>query len=279
MVKRSAFLFAASFAWACAAASAPHLPPVPGVGPVDRRVPVDMSRPPWAALVRVQTELGERCTGFVVAPRVVVTAAHCLFLPKVGGFIQPRSVHVLLAYDAGRYAGHAQVVRFTIPDGYRPLDEAATAGLDRAVLVLDHRLLPAAAVLGVAAAPSALPAPALLGGYGQDRDEVAIAEPGCHVLAEMRDAQGRRLLAHDCQATRGTSGAPLLWRRPDGHWAAIGIQIEARAASGGVAVPLLGPDAPTPADSSADSRPGSVVPAVPATPSSHMPPIPGSPSG
>ena len=276
MVKRSAVFFLLSLGWACAAATARSLPLVPGVGAVDRRVPVDMSRPPWSALVRVQTELGERCTGFVVAPQVVVTAAHCLFLPRVGGFIRPRSVHVLLAYDAGRYAGHAQVVRFTIPDGYRPLDETATAGLDRAVLVLDHRLLPAGAVLAVAPAPSALPAPALLGGYGQDRGEVAVAEPGCHVLAEMRDAQGRRLLAHDCQATRGTSGAPLLWRRPDGRWVAIGIQIEARAASGGVAVPLLGPDAPSPADSSAGRRPDLAAPAVPASPSSRIRPIPGS---
>ena len=229
MVKPVAILLAAA------------LPLLPGVGPADRRVPVDPVRAPWTALVRVQTELGERCTGFMVAPQVAVTAAHCLYLPRVGGFIQPGSVHVLLGYRFGQYAGHARVRRFTVPAAYRPGDEAATAGADRAVLVLDHRLLPASEALAEAPVPP-LPAAVLLGGYGQDRDEVIVAEPGCRVLGERPDGQGRPLLVHDCQATRGTSGAPLLWRRPDGRWAAIGIQIAAEAASGGVAVPLREPD-------------------------------------
>ncbi len=229
MVKPVAILLAAA------------LPLLPGMGPADRRLPVDAARAPWTALVRVQTELGERCTGFMVAPQVAVTAAHCLYLPRVGGFIQPSSVHVLLGYRFGRYAGHARVVRFTIPQAYRPGNETATAGSDRAVLILDHRLLPASEALALALVPP-LPAAVLLGGYGQDRDEVLVAEPGCHVLGERSDGQGRPLLVHDCQATRGTSGAPLLWRQPDGRWAAIGIQIAAEAASGGVAVPLQQPD-------------------------------------
>ncbi len=249
MVKWAAIFLLAALAGAGSGASGRGL--LPGVGPVDRRVAVDMGQPPWAALVRVQTELGERCTGFMVAPQVAVTAAHCLFLPRVDRFIQPGSVHVLLRYAFGRYAAHARVVRFAVAKGYRPHDEAATAGVDRAVLVLDHRLLPASAALPLGPVPAVLPAPALLGGYGQDRDEVVVAGPGCHVLGELRDAAGRRLLAHDCQATRGTSGAPLLWRRPDGKWAAIGIQIEAQPASGGVAVPLLGAGAVSPPDRSA----------------------------
>ncbi len=230
MVKPIAILLAAA------------LPLLPGVEPADRRLPVDATRAPWTALVRVQTELGERCTGFMVAPQVAVTAAHCLYLPRVGGFIQPGSVHVLLGYRFGHYAAHARVVRFTVPGAYRPGDEVATAGADRAVLVLDHRLLPGSEVLAVAPVPS-LPAAILLGGYGQDRDEVIVAEAGCHVLDVRPDGQGRPLLVHDCQATLGTSGAPLLWRRPDGRWAAIGIQIAAEAASGGVGVPLQEPSA------------------------------------
>ncbi len=227
------------------------LPLLPGVGAADRREPIEPARAPWTALVRVQTELGERCTGFMVAPQVAVTAAHCLYLPKVGGFIRPDSVHVLLGYRFGRYAGHARVVRFTVPDAYRPGDEAATAGADRAVLVLDRRLLPASEALAVSPVPT-LPAAVLLGGYGQDRDEVVVAEPGCRVLGERPDGEGRPLLVHDCEATRGTSGAPLLWRRPDGLWAAIGIQVAAEAMSGGVAVPLQEPGAATAAGRSAD---------------------------
>ena len=216
----------------------------PGIGLADRRIPVNLEQSPWTALVRVQTELGERCSGFLVSPQVVMTAAHCLFLPRVRHFIQPGSVHVLVGYDAGRYRAHARVVRFTIASGYLPLDETASAGADRAVLVLDHQVVPASVSLPTAQAPAMLPAPVRLGGYGQDRDEIAVADPECRLTGRSADGQGRPLLAHDCDATRGTSGAPLLWRRPDGKWAAIGIQIAAvDGNAGGIAVPLGAPAA------------------------------------
>lgn len=221
------------------------LPLRPGVGAVDHRIPVDISAKPWNSLVRVQTELGERCTGFVVSPQIVVTAAHCLYLPRVRRFIQPASVHVLLAYRDGDYAAHALVLRFVVPAAYNPLDEAGTAGADRAVLVLDRRLLPETETLPEAPVP-VMPARILLGGYGQDRNEVAVADRTCALVGRASDGEGRPLLVHDCEATRGTSGAPLLWQRPDGRWAAVGIQIEAAAGAGGRAVPLVGtPDAAT----------------------------------
>lgn len=218
------------------------LPLRPGVGPVDRRRQVDVGIPPWNSLVRVQTDLGARCTGFVVAPRAVMTAAHCLYLRQVDRFIQPGEIHVLLAYNAGHFAANARVLRFTVPSEYRPLDEAATGGVDRAVLVLD-RALPAAALLALAPMPSLKQAPVAirLGGYGQDRDEVVFSDPGCLLLGRVTDLEGRPLLVHSCEATRGTSGAPLLWQRQDGRWTAIGIQIEAEAGSGGRAVPVVPP--------------------------------------
>jgi protease YdgD len=37
---------------------------------------------------------------------------------------------------------------------------------------------------------------------------------------------GARFITHDCDATRGTSGGPLLVRRDDG-WAVAGINIAA----------------------------------------------------
>ncbi len=252
MIKRPGVVVLATLAFAQAASAGSVLPLRPGVGAVDRRVSVPLDQAPWSALARVQTELGERCSGFLVAPRVVMTAAHCLFLPRVRRFIQPGSVHVLVGYDDGRYRAHARVSAFRVAEGYQPLDEAGSGGADRAVLVLDHAVVPESAVLSIASAPAG-PLPVRLGGYGQDRDERVVADPGCTLTGRVTDGAGRPLLAHDCDATRGTSGAPLLWRRPNGRWAAIGVQIAASAGgAGGVAVPLGQPaDALTRSDRSA----------------------------
>ena len=80
-------------------------PSLPGIGPGDDRVQVDPAEPPWRALGRVQTELGSRCTGFLVAPRAVLTAAHCLYRPGPHSFVQPHSVHFLLGYNKGSLFG------------------------------------------------------------------------------------------------------------------------------------------------------------------------------
>jgi protease YdgD len=203
------------------------------LGPTARRVEVDRAAFPWRALGRVQTEFAERCTGFLVAPALVATAAHCLFLPKVAHFIRPHEVHFLLGEYMDTYVAHARAVRIDIPTGYDPNREAQTARFDRAFVTLDHAVALPADVLHFATRLPPAGATVTLGGYGQDRQERILADPGCHVLAV---ADG--LMRHDCAGTRGTSGAPLLVE-VDGTWRAVGIQIEANLTGpGGIAVQM-----------------------------------------
>ena len=54
---------------------------LPGFATNETPTAVRLQAAPWRGLLRVQTELGGRCTGFLVAPAVAVTAAHCLFAP------------------------------------------------------------------------------------------------------------------------------------------------------------------------------------------------------
>jgi protease YdgD len=207
---------------------------LPGVGRSDPRVAVDVGAAPFRGLVRVQTELGGRCTGFLSAPAEVTTAAHCLFLRRSGHFVQPGSIHVLLGYRQGTFAAHAVVARYRIGPGYDPLDETATAGSDWAVLSLPAAIGGADRV--VPAQTGAVPdgTPVALAGYGMDRKEVADGDLACAITG-MRDG----LLTHSCSATLGTSGAPLLTRAADGSWRVIGIQIAAEASgAGGAAVPI-----------------------------------------
>ncbi len=240
MLPLAALLPAALLAAPPAAAQDTQHPPPgllrPGIGPQDPRRPVDPDQPPWRALARVQTELGGRCTGAMLAPDRALTAAHCLVSPRTGRFVQPRSVHVLLGYDRGGWVGAARVAEFVLDPAYDPARGQATR--DWALLVLDRPIAASDRTIRLLAAPPEPGSPAMLAGFQQDRPETLLADTGCRLLGARRFADGLEALAHGCAGTRGASGAPVLARGPGGGWAVAGVQSAvARDAAFGLAVP------------------------------------------
>ncbi|WP_231873690.1 trypsin-like serine peptidase [Acetobacter tropicalis] len=214
---------------------------LPGVGTEDPRQRVDTGQMPWSAIGRVQTELGSRCTGFLISPVLVETAAHCLWLSPTERFIRPSSVHFLLAYSGDHYTAHARVVRVMIPPGYTTAEEARTAGQDHATLVLDHPIARPENVFHVTAGPADIMpgTPVLLGGYEQNQPNIITADLNCHITGLSQDLSGHTLFTHDCAGTHGSSGAPVLTKTQDG-WQVLGVQVQASTQqAGGRAVPLL----------------------------------------
>jgi protease YdgD len=208
----------------------------PGLGAVEARQVADISQPPWSSLVRVQTEAGGRCTGVLIAPDRVLTAAHCLVAPATGLVVLAGRTHVLSGYDRGEFRAHVRGAAFTIGPGFIP-GQRGPVGADWAMIRL-------AAPLAEPFLPLApLPAPgtaAMLGGWQRDRAHVLLADTECRIEATPRDAEGRALLRHGCSATQGSSGGPLLVRQGAG-WAVAGIAAVAfREARGGVAVAVAG---------------------------------------
>ncbi len=204
---------------------------LPGLGPGQARTPVDATRAPWSAVVRVQIPGVSRCTGFAVAPTLIVTAAHCLYGRALGHMLPAASVHVLAGYRAGAFSAHATALSYRLFDGFRVGE--GDPGADVAVLTLERPVTTTV----LAWAPTRWGGAATLGGYSQDRAEALLADPDCRVLG-VEHPVALPLRRHNCAGTRGTSGAPLLVRGADGGWAAAGVQVQGNENdAGGLAIP------------------------------------------
>ena len=211
--------------FASASAALAERPALPGIGAQDRRIVVDAALAPWRSLVKVQTNLGGRCTGVLVDPRRVVTAAHCLYNGRTRRYLPVSSLHVLFGYARGEYSGHVTVSAFTVPPDYDPTRPLEGLAGDWAVLDLAK-----AAPAGVPPLPLATEMPPVgsalaLGGYSQDKAQIVTADIDCRLLGGAQ-VPGGELLLHDCAGTRGTSGAALLAEQ-NGNWEVVGIAVAA----------------------------------------------------
>jgi protease YdgD len=239
-------ILALGVAIGCLASGPGHtdtVPANPGVAGIDHRRPADSAAWPWIAIGQINAETGERCTGALIAPKAVLTAAHCLYNTHSGRWSLPMEVHFVAGYSKGHYAAHSLARHFDIAPGYDPfhMNDVRQYVRDWAVIELAQPIglkpIPLSsrdiAAMMRAAASGAMNC----AGYGRDYSEVLMRHQGCDLLGQIENG---RLLAHRCDVTFGVSGAPLLLVE-NGQAEIIGIH-NAIAGSGtkefAVAVPV-----------------------------------------
>jgi protease YdgD len=189
----------------------------------DPRVPVNPNEPPWNAVAKVQTNIGTKCTGVLIASTVVLTAAHCLYNPRTRAMLQPVSLHVLFGFERDAYRWHRLV--YAAATGGFDASSQRPQSSDWAQLVLAEPVpLPP---LPVAGKPPLIGTAVALAGYNQDRAQLLMAGLNCHLRGTDLQPDGAAFLIHDCAGTRGTSGGPLLARQQGGGWTVVGINIAA----------------------------------------------------
>ncbi len=220
-----------------ARAAPPPASLLPGLGAHEQRHAMDAAAPPWAGVARLQIPGVARCTAALIAPRLALTAAHCLYSVRLRRFVPAEEVHVLAGYAQGAYAGHSIAVGLRVAPGYDPLHPDADRAADAALVILAQPLAAPADTLALAERPVGAGVALMLGGYSQDRAEILTADTACHALGLVA-LPGGALLRHDCAGTRGTSGAPVLARGPAGGWVIAGLEVAAaEGRAEGLAVP------------------------------------------
>lgn len=212
---------------------------LPGVKGEDDRAIVEGLDWPWSAVVKVNRHTGGFCTGVLIAPDKVATAAHCLWLSRTGNWLRPEALHVVQNYRRGDWTADSVVVSYVMgPDEGLPGEgDNASTHLDWAILTLETPLGKGIELAetdeGVSPGTVVLQA-----GFSQDSRHVLTLHRNCSILDTF---DGARVLTHDCDAVHGDSGSPIMVMDENGNLSLLALHSATGEANGltvGIAVSI-----------------------------------------
>ena len=170
-------------------------------------LPADINQYPWSSIGKLYNRAGEACTGVIISPIEVATAAHCLYNPRTGMLLHPELLHFLLGFKQGDYREDLRVSEFKIGSDYR-LDERTVESetKDWAVLQLTQPVPEEFRTVPLVEKSARVGDPIMVGGFAQSSQYSMTADTNCSVRGILPNG----LILHDCAVLKGDLGAPIM---------------------------------------------------------------------